>query len=133
VDSITLGGVLISFEEPKKYEHGGAVIFQFDKEEARGTIKLAINGYGLDIYHLETSDQPLGLLDLFHGSQPEGKPFQIVIDSPWQTSDNMAFIKFWPEVGTRIQFECDVSSVPVYPKSEWLGYEFGFDWPIEEE
>ena len=138
MDPIILDGAIITFEEPVQYKHGGAFIFKFDKEEAKGTVKLVINSFGIDIYHLETSDQPLALMDLFYGAYPaDDRPlFQLVIDSPWQTSDNMAFVKFWPEVGTRIQFEFDVLSMPIYPESKWRGYEFGIDdtsWPVDEK
>ena len=133
MDPIILDGAIITFEEPVQYKHGGAFIFKFDKEEAKGTVKLVINSFGIDIYHLETSDQPLALMDLFYGANPHiSRPsFQLVIDSPQQTDDSVAFVKFWPEVGTRIQLDFDMLSMPIYPGPE-LGEEFGIDEPINE-
>lgn len=89
-----------------------AITITMEGAEARGTLILREGAYGFDVLCPDVSEHPLALLDLFYaspsGGDPEsskaGLPLQIVVNSPEQTEDALAFAQFWPD-GTLVDFE----------------------------
>lgn len=111
-------GVKIDFIET---EHDFRLEFKFDSDDAKGTIILEQDEYGLAVYCPEVSEGRVALLDLFYKS-PNGQkyperptpPFQIVFDSPNQTDDPLGRVRFFPE-DTRVDFMQGVQEIKPGP------------------
>lgn len=90
---------------------------RFDRLEAQGSLVLEESAYGVYLSCPEVHpDQPVALLDLFHGSVvgkeegSDGPPFQIVFHSPPQTEDPLGRIRYYPD-GTRVDFEMGATTL----------------------